>query len=177
MLGTKVWGGTAASINGWHRPADDRTQQIHGWHKQMNPATQCNVNHHKQQQTSNSLWNWLDQVNLRQLLIEYDIFCQKPLLALKISLRNFFTTLLEGTRLLDFSVHYPTLPYSKLKNHYSLGPVFQTFNDFQNQINWVGRSTTGKFYFSCHYHRLEYTLRRQVLRGHTSVIYSCVECL
>ena len=122
MLGTKVWGGTAASINGWHRPADDRTQQIHGWHKQMNPATQCNVNHHKQQQTSNSLWNWLDQVNLRQLLIEYDIFCQKPLLALKISLRNFFTTLLEGTRLLDFWVHYPTLPYSKLKNHYSQGP-------------------------------------------------------
>ena len=108
MLGTKVWGGTAASINGWHRPADDRTQQIHGWHKQMNPATQCNVNHHKQQQTSNSLWNWLDQVNLRQLLIEYDIFfCQKPLLALKISLRNFFTTLLEGTRLLS-SLPYPT---------------------------------------------------------------------
>ena len=47
------------------------------------------------------------------------------LLALKISLRNFFTTLLEGTRLLDFWVHYPTLPYSKLKNHYSLGPAWQ----------------------------------------------------
>ena len=42
--------------------------------------------------------------------------------AAKFSLRNFFTTLLEGTRLLDFWVHYPTLPYSKLKNHYSLGP-------------------------------------------------------
>ena len=45
------------------------------------------------------------------------------LLALKINLRNFFTTLLEGTWLLDFWVHYPTLPYSKLKNHYSLGPA------------------------------------------------------
>merc|ERR1712218_319710 len=45
------------------------------------------------------------------------------LLALKINLRNFFTTLLEGTRLLDFSVHYPTLPYSKLKTHYSQGPA------------------------------------------------------
>ena len=45
--------------------------------------------------------------------------------ALKISLRNFFSTLLEGTRLLDFWVHYPTLPYSKLTNHYSLGPDYE----------------------------------------------------
>ena len=37
----------------------------------------CNVNHPKQQQKSNSLWNWSDQVNLRQLLIEYHIYlCQ-----------------------------------------------------------------------------------------------------
>ena len=34
----------------------------------------CNVNHPKQQQKSNSLWNWSDQVNLRQLLIEYHIY-------------------------------------------------------------------------------------------------------
>ena len=33
-----------------------------------------NVNHPKQQQRSNSLWNWSDQVNLRQLLIEYHMY-------------------------------------------------------------------------------------------------------
>ena len=39
-----------------------------------------------------------------------------------IGLWKFFTTLLEGTRLLDFWVHFPTLPYPKLKNHYPSGP-------------------------------------------------------
>ena len=33
-----------------------------------------------------------------------------------------FTTLLAITRLLDFQVHYPTLPYPNLKNHYPSGP-------------------------------------------------------
>ena len=36
---------------------------------------------------------------------------------------KFFTTLLAITRLLDFWVHYPTLPYPKLKNHYPSGPA------------------------------------------------------
>ena len=43
-------------------------------------------------------------------------------LAGSIRLWKFFTTLPEGTRLLDFWVHYPTLPYPKLKNHYPSGP-------------------------------------------------------
>ena len=42
-----------------------------------------------------------------------------------IRLWKFFTTLPEGTRLLDFWVHYPTLPYPKLKNHYPSGPAPQ----------------------------------------------------
>ena len=41
-----------------------------------------------------------------------------------IKLWNFVTTLLAITRLLDFWVHYPTLPYLKLKNHYSSGPAY-----------------------------------------------------
>ena len=49
-----------------------------------------------------------------------------PLLALKISLRNFFTTLLEGTRLLS------SLPYSKVKNHYSQGPDYMAQNTVCN---------------------------------------------
>ena len=56
-------------------------------------------------------WHWLT----------YTVFLS--LLALKISLRDFFTILLEGTGLLDFWVHYPTLSYSKLKKHSSLGPA------------------------------------------------------
>ena len=36
--------------------------------------------------------------------------------------RKNFTTLLAITRLLDFWVHYPTLTYPKLKNHYPSGP-------------------------------------------------------
>ena len=44
-------------------------------------------------------------------------------LAGSIRLWKFFTTLPEGTRLLDFWVHYPTLPLPKLKNHYLSGPV------------------------------------------------------
>ena len=39
------------------------------------------------------------------------------------NIRKFFTTLLAITRLLDFWVHYPTLPYPKLKNHYLSGPA------------------------------------------------------
>ena len=39
------------------------------------------------------------------------------------NVRNFFTTLLAITRLLDSWVHYPTLPYTKLKNHYPSGPA------------------------------------------------------
>ena len=50
------------------------------------------------------------------------------------NVRNFFTTLLAITRLLDFWVHYPTLPYSKLKNHYSLGPADNTFIKFDNTL-------------------------------------------
>ena len=45
-------------------------------------------------------------------------------LAGSINLRKIFTTLLAITRLLDFWVHYPTLPYPKLKNHYSSGPAY-----------------------------------------------------
>ena len=44
-------------------------------------------------------------------------------LARSIRLWKFVTTLPEGTRLLDFWVHYPTLPYPKLKNHYPSGPA------------------------------------------------------
>ena len=43
-------------------------------------------------------------------------------LARSIRLWKFVTTLPEGTRLLDFWAHYPTLPYPKLKNHYPSGP-------------------------------------------------------
>ena len=39
------------------------------------------------------------------------------------NVRKFCTTLLAITRLLDFWVHYPTLPYPKLKNHYPSGPA------------------------------------------------------
>ena len=47
---------------------------------------------------------------------------ERHFLAGSIRLWKFFTTLPEGTRLLDFWVHYPTLPYPKLKNHYPSGP-------------------------------------------------------
>ena len=47
-------------------------------------------------------------------------------LAWPINLSKTFTTLLAITRLLDFWVHYPTLPYPKLKNHYPSGPDWQT---------------------------------------------------
>ena len=43
--------------------------------------------------------------------------------------KNFFTTLLAITRLLDFWVHYPTLPYPKLKNHYPSGPCLLYTSD------------------------------------------------
>ena len=48
--------------------------------------------------------------------------------------------------LLDFWVHYPTLPYSKLKNHYSLGPGHKRI--FLKKVkvwvfsNWVGVDVT-----------------------------------
>ena len=54
-------------------------------------------------------------------------FSPRPLpyffLAGSMNVRIFFTTLLAITRLLDFWVHYPTLPYPKLKNHYPSGPA------------------------------------------------------
>ena len=51
-----------------------------------------------------------------------------------------FTTLLAITRLLDFWVHYPTLPYPKLKNHYPSGPGYGIFyNVFIQGIKWALR--------------------------------------
>ena len=44
------------------------------------------------------------------------------------NVRKFFTTLLAITWLLDFWVHYPTLPYPKLKYHYPSGPAKQSRN-------------------------------------------------
>ena len=40
-----------------------------------------------------------------------------------IKLWKFVTTLLAITRLLNFWVHYPTLPYPKVINHYPSGPA------------------------------------------------------
>ena len=87
------------------RPTQQTDQNFIAWHNALYCIVHCKM-------------YGMDMLSMS--LLPSTVFLS--LLALKINLRNFFTTLLEGTRLLDFWVHYPTLPYSKLKIHYSLGP-------------------------------------------------------